>query len=80
MAKSLTRLKSPSNRKAYLTKRALERATKKRGATLYTEAMRVKGYIVRADKDWIVRIDESGRRERLSRISQLRSNQQIVLD
>jgi len=64
MAKSLTRLKSASNRKAYLTKRALERATKKRGA----------------NKDWIVRIDESGRRERLSRISQLRSNQQIVLD
>jgi hypothetical protein len=76
----MTRSTSVSNRKAYLTKRTLVRATKKGGATLHTEAMRVKGYIVKAERNWVVKIDNSGRRQRLSRSHQISSNEQIALD
>jgi hypothetical protein len=80
MAKKITQSTQANKRRAYLTKRALVRATGKRSTTLTTEAMRVKGYIVKAEGNWVVKIHDSGRRERLSRISMKRSDDQIVLD
>jgi hypothetical protein len=80
MAKKLIRVTASPKHKAYLTKRALVRATDKASTKLTTDAMRVKGYIVKAEGKWIVKIDNAGRRERLSRISQVNSREQVVLD
>jgi len=70
-----------SNRqKAYLTKRTLVRATRKASADLTSEAMRIKGYVIAAQGNWIVKIYNSGKLEKLSQISRASRHEPVVLD
>jgi hypothetical protein len=80
MAKKIQRAILANKRKAYLTKRTLVRATDKAAIKLTHDAMRVKGYIVIAEGNWVVKIDNTGKRQRLSRISQVNSREKVVLD
>lgn len=74
MAKQAKKLITPrKNGRAYLSKRTLIRATNKASAMLATDAMRLKGYIIKAEGKWIVRIDTKGKRTRLAEISDLHS-------
>lgn len=80
MAKRVTRtVASRKNGRAYLTKRTLIRATNKATATLATDAMKLKGYIVKAEGKWIVRIDNAGKRTRLAPINHLNSAEKVAL-
>jgi hypothetical protein len=75
------RLIPVNKQNAYLTKRVLVRATRKNSNTLTIDAMRVKGYVVKAEGNWIVKIYNSGVREQLSPIDKTAwSNTRIVLD
>lgn len=64
-------------KKAYLTKRALVRATRKATRSLASEAMNIKGYIVKAEKGWVVKVHHTGEEERLS---PLNHSSRIALD
>lgn len=64
-------------RKAYLTKRALVRATRKGTRSVASEAMNIKGYIVKAEKGWVIKVHHTGEQERLSRLNR---SSQVVLD
>lgn len=66
-----------NQRRAYLTKRALLRATGKATHSVSLQAMALKGYIIQAENGWIVRIDSNGQKENISRIA---TNGQVVLD
>lgn len=63
--------------KAYLTKRTLIRATGKATRSLSSEAMSIKGFVVKAEKGWVVRIHNTGVRERLCRLDH---SSQVALD
>jgi hypothetical protein len=65
-------------RKCLPTKRILIRATNKATSKLATDAMKLKGYIVKAEGKWIVRIDNTGRRTRLAQISDLNSADKVA--
>ncbi|HTJ52085.1 MAG TPA: hypothetical protein VL443_21635 [Cyclobacteriaceae bacterium] len=82
MAKRNVKLLVHSKRKVYLTKRALQRATSKAGRTLSTEAMNIKGYVIRAENGWVVRINNDGTKERLKAIKEddNHHSHSIVLD
>jgi hypothetical protein len=58
-------------KKAYLTKRALIRATVKATRSVASEAMKIKGYVVKVEKGWVVKIHDTGKREQISRIHPL---------
>ncbi len=64
-------------RKAYLTKRALVRATKKATHSVAAEAMNLKGYVVKVENGWVVRVHHNGQRERLSHLN---ASNTVVLD
>lgn len=68
MAKRTVKLSVHPKRKVYLTKRTLQRATSKAGRTLSIEAMNIKGYVIRAEKGWVVRINDDGTKVRLKAI------------
>jgi hypothetical protein len=80
MAKRVTRQAPKKKQKAYLTKRALVRATDKASAHLAAEAMRIKGFVVKAEGRWIVKIYNTGKRERISPIKRRTSHQAVALD
>lgn len=63
------RRKDIEQRKASLTKRTLVRATKKATRNLASEAMRLKGYVIKAENGWIVKIDHRGTKRKISRIN-----------
>ena len=67
------------NGRAYLTKRTLIRATNKATSKLAIDAMKLKGYIVKAEGKWIVRIDNTGKRTRLAPIHDLNSAEKVAL-
>jgi hypothetical protein len=73
---------SPINKrmKAYLTKRALLRATGKATRSVSSRAMNLEGYVIQAENGWVVRIDNTGRRENISRIARVKTNQEVALD
>lgn len=56
-------------KKAYLSKRALIRATRKGTRSIASEAMKIKGYTIEAQDGWVVKIHDSGERERISRLN-----------
>lgn len=66
--------------KAYLTKRALLRATGKATRKISSQAMKLKGYIIQAENGWVVKIDKDGNRERLSQIKGVNTHHQVALD
>ena len=66
--------------KAYLTKRALTRATGKATKSISKEAMKLKGYIVKVENGWVVKVDEKGRSEKISRLSRVNAKKKVVLD
>lgn len=63
--------------KAYLTKRALVRATRKGTRSVASEAMNIKGYIIKAENGWVVKVHHTGQHERLSRLNR---SSQLILD
>ena len=70
-----------SRRRAYLTKRALLRATGKATHSVSLQAMNLKGYVVQAENGWVVKIDNTGRRENIGRIATASQHgRQVVLD
>lgn len=73
MAKRLTRSTDLNRQEAYLTKRTLVRATRKASACLSEEAMKIKGYVIQAEGNWVVKIYNSGKREKLSQINHQKS-------
>ena len=80
MAKRVKRSPTINRRKAYLTKRALVRATDKASVHLAEDAMRIKGYVVKAEGRWIVKIYNTGERKRISPIKHNSSHQAVALD
>jgi len=75
----MSRPKSTRN-KAYLSKRALQRATGKATRKISSQAMNLKGYIIQAENGWVVKIDKTGKREQLSRINGVNHHRQVALD
>ncbi len=80
MSQSSRKLTVARRSKAYLTKRALLRATGKATRTVSSQAMHLKGYIVQAENGWVVRIDNTGKRENISRIERANTKHQVALD
>ena len=80
MAKRLTKTTRAERQNAYLTKRTLVRATRKASTDLSKEAMRIKGYVVKAEGKWVVKIYDSGMRERLAKINLVNLHQPVVID
>jgi len=80
MAKRVTRQTPAKKRKAYLTKRVLVRATDKASTHLVADAMRIKGFVVKAEGRWIVKIHNTGERERISPIKHNTAHQTVALD
>ena len=56
---------------AYLTTRILERALRKATRNLTNEAMEIMGYIVTVTDGWVVRINNDGTQERISKIKKV---------
>jgi hypothetical protein len=69
-----------NRKRAYLTKRALLRATGKATHSVSLQAMNLKGYVIQAENGWIVRIDKAGQKENISRIATANQHGQVVLD
>lgn len=66
------------NKKAYLTKRVLERAIGPAIRRASQEAMATVGYMIVAENGWVVKADRDGNRTQLSKIKQ--SDSPLVLD
>ena len=65
---------------AYLTKRVLVRAASPAFREAAKEAMRIKGYVVKAENGWVVREDSNGTITRLSPIEPISRPRTIALD
>ena len=72
--------KKAAPRKATLTKRVVVRAGGNAVRKASARAMALEGFVVKAEKGWIVRHYADGRIERLKRISTARHGSRIVLD
>lgn len=57
-----------ANVTASLTKRRLIRAIRKATRDLSADAMKVKGYVIKAENGWVVKVNHTGQKKRLSRI------------
>lgn len=73
----MPREKDKKRNKAYLTKRVLVRATRKGTRSIASEAMNIKGYVVKAENGWVVKVHRTGQQERLSRLNR---SSEVVLD
>lgn len=73
----MPREKDKRRNKAYLTKRVLVRATRKGTRSIASEAMNIKGYVVKAENGWVVKVHHTGQQERLSRLNR---SSEVVLD
>ncbi len=82
MAKSNYRSqkKSTPARYSYLTKRVLGRAIGKATKHTAEEALRLRGYVLVAERGWVVKIDRNGKKTRVSRLSPIQIPKRIVLD
>jgi hypothetical protein len=80
MAKKVNRSKNKSAQEAYLSKRTIQRATRKASAGLNEEAMITMGYVVRAEGEWVIKVHDTGKEERIERIVQVNTPEQVVLD
>lgn len=65
---------------AYVSKRVLVRAASPAIRKAAKEAMRIKGYVIKAENGWVVREDSNGTITRLSRIEPVTRPRTIALD
>lgn len=68
------------NKKAYITKRVLERAIGAAMRRASQEAMATVGYVVKAENGWVVQVDQDGKETRLSKIQSVNRPAQLILD
>ena len=68
------------SRKAYITKRVLERAVGAAMRRASQEAMDTVGYVIKAADGWVVKVDQHGNHTRLSRIQPVNRPAHLILD
>jgi hypothetical protein len=67
-------------RPSYLTKRVLGRAIGKATKHTAEEALHLRGYVLVAERGWVVKVDRNGKKTRVSRLSPIQIPKHIVLD
>lgn len=68
------------SKKAYMTKRILERAVGAAMRRASQEAMATVGYVIKAENGWVVQVDQDGKETRLSKIQSVNRPTQLILD
>jgi hypothetical protein len=78
MSKTQTQKNKKSG--AYLTKRTLVRATRKATRNISSEALHQQGFVLVAEKGWLVKINKNGSKERISKLTKDKRSTTIALD
>jgi len=72
--------KKPAAKKAYLTKRILVSASTRAVKKAAAETLKIKGYLLVAENDWLVKKYADGREEKISRLEKAHWPAKLNLD
>lgn len=80
----IMKVSTKSNRKStettYLTKRIIQRATRKTFINASEKAMKTLGYVIKAENGWVVRENIDGTKEKLHKIEKVKRTSKVVFD